>query len=192
MACPSAIQAQVLRVVASTRPVSRNDVAPGSLFSAGTRTPVRVMSACHTERSASLPSIRVAWNPSAGVSTTNPLTSPSSVLRAHTTTRSATVPLPIHRLAPSRTHSSPSRRAVVSSAMESDPCSGSVRAKAPSLSMVAIDGSHRSFCSGDPQMSIAFMARPACTPRKVPRLPSPRCSSMWTSPQAIGLIPAHP
>ena len=51
--------------------------------------------------------------------------------RAHTTTTSAIEPLPIQRFAPSSTQSSPSRRARVSSATESDPWSGSVRANAP-------------------------------------------------------------
>jgi hypothetical protein len=41
-------------------------------------------------------------------------------------------------------------------------------------------------------MAIDCMASPACTPRKVPRLPSPRLSSMFTSPLAIGLIGGQP
>ena len=90
------------------------------------------------------------------------------------------------------THSSPSRRAEVSSATESEPWSGSVSAKAPSFSSVAIRGSHRCFCSSEPSMAIDCMASPACTPRNVPRLPSPRLSSMFTSPAAIGLIGGQP
>ena len=67
-----------------------------------------------------------------------------------------------------------------------------MRAKAPSLSIRAMAGSHRAFCSSEPHIAIDCMARPACTPRTTPRLPSPRCSSIVTSPHAIGLIPAHP
>ena len=120
------------------------------------------------------------------------MTWPSAVSRAQSTTTSAMVPFPIHFLDPLITHSSPSRRAELSSATESEPCSGSVSAKAPSLSSAAIGGSHRCFCSSDPSMAIDCMARPACTPRKVPRLPSPRLSSMVTSPLAIGLIGGQP
>ena len=114
------------------------------------------------------------------------------MLRAQTTTRSATLPRPIHRLRPLSTQLSPSRLAEVSRATESEPCSGSVSANAPSLSMAAMAGSERSFCSSEPHIAIDFMARPACTPRNTPRLPSPRCSSIVTRPHAIGLIPAHP
>jgi hypothetical protein len=58
--------------------------------------------------------------------------------------------------------------------------------------MPAMAGSQRSFCSSEPHIAIEFMASPAWTPRNTPRLPSPRCSSIVTRPQAIGLIPAHP
>ena len=171
--------------------MSLNDRAPGSRLAAGTRTLSSVMSACHTERSDTFPSMTRAWNPAAPFSTTKAPTWPSSVSRAHTTTRSATVPRPIHRFLPFSTHPSPSGRAEVSSAIESDPWSGSVSAKAPSLSIRAMSGSHRAFCSSEPHIAIDCMARPACTPRTTPRLPSPRCSSMVTSPHASGLIPAH-
>jgi hypothetical protein len=87
---------------------------------------------------------------------------------------------------------SPSGRADVSSDTKSDPCSGSVSAKAPSLSVRAIAGSQRCFCSSAPSMAIERMARPACTPSAVPRLPSPRLSSMCTSPAAIGLMSGQP
>ena len=88
------------------------------------------------------------------------MTFPSAVSRAHTTTTSAMVPLPIHRFSPSMTHSSPSRRAVVSSAIESEPWFGSVSAKAPIFSSRAIGGNHRSFCSSEPSMAMEFMASP--------------------------------
>ena len=87
---------------------------------------------------------------------------------------------------------SPSGAAEVSSATESEPCSGSVSANAPSFSIRAMAGSQRAFCSSEPHIAIDSMASPACTPRNTPRLPSPRCSSIVTSPHAIGLIPAHP
>ena len=72
------------------------------------------------------------------------MTWPSSSERAQTTTTSAIEPLPIQRLAPSSTQVSPSRRALVSSATESEPCAGSVSAKAPIVSSRAIAGSQRS------------------------------------------------
>jgi hypothetical protein len=69
---------------------------------------------------------------------------------------------------------------------------GSVSANAPITSRRAIAGSHFSFCSSDPRAAIDFMAKPDCTPRNVPTLPSPRWSSMLTSPRASGLIPGQP
>ena len=68
------------------------------------------------------------------------MTWPSASSRAHTTTTSATEPLPIQRFAPSMTYSSPSRRTRVSSATESEPWSGSVRANAPVCSTRAMPG----------------------------------------------------
>ena len=114
MAWPSAAQAQVLRVVASTRLVSWNERAPGSRFPAGTRTLSSVMSACHTELSDTFPSITCAEYPGDPFFTTNAPTWPSCVLRAQTTTRSATAPRPIHRLRPFSTQPPPSGRAEVS------------------------------------------------------------------------------
>ena len=62
-AWPSAAHAQVTRVLASTRPVSLNELAPGSLFSTGTRTPPRLSSACQIARSEPFPSITSASKP---------------------------------------------------------------------------------------------------------------------------------
>ncbi len=56
----------------------------------------------------------------------------------------------------------------------------------------AIGGSHRSFCSSEPSIAIDFIASPACTPTKVPRLPSPRLSSMATSPADSGSTGGQP
>ena len=109
----------------STRPASLNVFAPGQ---------ARVVRDAHAVerdlrparsraprpcRRSSRPRSR-AWS----VSTRKPLTWPSSSERAHTTTTSAIEPLPIQRLAPSSTQPSPSRRALVSSATESEPCVG--------------------------------------------------------------------
>ncbi len=74
----------------------------------------------------------------------------------------------------------------------SDPCSGSVSAKAPSASMRAIAGSQRSRCSSEPSISIDCMARPEWTPKNVSTLPSARASSMWTRPSATALRPGQP
>ena len=148
MAWPSAAQATALRVPASTRPASLNVLRAGQ--------PVRLRDAHVGQRDLGLPHRaqrplaldRVARrSPGVPFSTRNPLTWPSATSRAQTTTTSAIVPLPIHFFAPLMTQSSPSRRAEVSSATESEPCSGSVSANAPSLSSRAIGGSHRCFCS---------------------------------------------
>ena len=100
--------------------------------------------------------------------------------------------LPIQRLAPFSTHASPSRRAVVSSATESEPWSGSVRAKAPIRSSVAIPGSQRCLCSSLPSTLIEPIARPDCTPRKVLTLPSPRDISTVAIPAARRDRPGQP
>ena len=123
------------------------------------------MSAFWVIRSASLFSIFVAAKPGMSFSTTKPLTLSSATSRAQTTTRSANVPLPIHRFAPSMTHSSPSRRAVVSSppATSEPPC-GSVSANAPIFSSRRIAGSHRERCSSEPQWWMLPIANPLCTP----------------------------
>ena len=71
------------------------------------------------------------------------------------------VPLPIHFFSPLMTQVSPSRRAEVSRATESEPCDGSVSAKAPMVVSWAIDGSHRCRCSSEPSMAIDCMASPA-------------------------------
>jgi hypothetical protein len=82
--------------------------------------------------------------------------------------------------------------AVVSSETESDPCSGSVSANAPIFSSRAIGPSQRCFCSSEPHFAIAFIASPACTAMKVPRLPSPRFISMWIRPADSGSIGGQP
>ena len=132
--------------------MSLKDRAFSSRWSSGSRTSSRVMSAFWTLRSAILPSIFVAVNPGVPFSRTNPRISSLSTSRAHTTMRSAKVPLPIQRFFPLSTQWSPSRRAVVASppAM-SEPWSGSVSANAPIEVRSAMPGSQRSRCSAEPQ-----------------------------------------
>ncbi len=89
------------------------------------------MWACHTARSEPFPSMRRASYPGVPFSTRKPLTWPSAVSRAQTTTTSAMVPLPIHFFSPLISQVSPSRRAEVSRPTESEPWVGSVRANAP-------------------------------------------------------------
>src|ERR1700756_1953192 len=85
----------------------------------------------------------------------------SSASRAHSTTMSAIDPLPIQRLAPLMTYSSPSRRASVSSDTESDPCPGSVSAKAPTFSPPATaavnpHANHPSRCRAHRRAAVAI------------------------------------
>ena len=64
----------------------------------------------------------------------------------------------------------------------SEPCSGSVRPKAPISSIRAIAGSHRSRCSSEPHSWIEPIASPPCTPMKVAIEGSTRASSIATMP----------
>ncbi|SKY28095.1 Uncharacterised protein [Mycobacteroides abscessus subsp. abscessus] len=69
---------------------------------------------------------------------------------AQTTATSAMGALVIHILRPSSIQSSPSRLARVFIDAGSDPASGSVRPKHPTVVPSAIDGSHCVFCSSLP------------------------------------------
>ena len=89
--------------------MSLNEFAFCSRLASGTRQSSSTMSAFCTIRSAILFSIFVAVKPGVPFSTTKPRTRFVSTSRAQTTTRSAKVALPIQRLAPLSTHSSPSR-----------------------------------------------------------------------------------
>ena len=81
-------------------------------------------------------------------------------MRHHTTATSATEPLVIHILVPSRIQSPPgSRRAVVRIEPGSEPESGSVRPKQPMASPAAMRGSHSCFCSSEPKAQMGNMAR---------------------------------
>jgi hypothetical protein len=161
-------QATPPRVRRSTLLVSANECASCRRSSSGTRHPLSTMSAFCTVRSAILFSIFVVVMPGLSWCTTKPLTLSSATSRAQTTTRSAKVPLPIQRFSPSITHSSPSRRAVVSSPRAtSDPPCGSVSPNAPIFSIRAIAGSQRSRCSAEPQRSMLPIARPLWMPKKL-------------------------
>ena len=101
MAWPSAAQATVLRVPASTRAGVLEAVRAGQ--------PVRLRDPQVGEGDLGLPdrpqrplAVDPAWRRSPGVpfSTRKPLTLPSASSRAHSTTTSAMVPLPIHFFRP--------------------------------------------------------------------------------------------
>jgi len=115
-----------------------------------------------------------ARKPGVPFSTRKPFSWPSALSRAHTTVTSAKLALPIQRLCPLMTYSSRSLRAVASSATESEPCSGSVSAKAPNASSRASRasrGSQRCRRSSEPSRWIAFITSPDWMARKAPRLP---------------------
>ena len=76
---------------------------------------------------------RAAGRDPKNLSSTNQLAVYVGSSRAQTTTTSAMVPLPIHFLAPLIVQVSPSRRAVASSATESEPWVGSVSANREKL-----------------------------------------------------------
>ena len=75
------------------------------------------------------------------------------------------------------------------SATESEPWSGSVSAKAPIFSILDMVAA-TAFCSSEPHFAIDCIASPACTAMNVPRLPSPRLSSMSTSPNDMAPMSA--
>jgi hypothetical protein len=140
-------------------------------------------------RRETFPVILLALNPAVSVGTRNPCT-PVSV-RAHTTARSAIDPLVIHIFVPSSTQSEPSRRARVRIPAGSEPKSGSVRPKQPMTSPLAIWGSHRCFCSWEPQWWMANMASDPWTEAKLRAPESPASSSIQASPYSTALIPAQ-
>ncbi len=165
-------------------------VAPGSTASAGTRTPLSVMSHWIEARIPSLGSMGVAVKPPVPVGTTKPRI-PSSVF-AQMIATSAMEASPIHRFAPSITQSSPSRTAVVTMLAGSLPAVGSVSPKQPIRSPAAMPGSQRCFCSSEPNLPIALIASEPCTLTNVRRPESPASSSMAARPYSTALRPAHP
>jgi hypothetical protein len=138
-----------------------------------------------------LPVITVAFKPGVPFSTRK-AASLSFSSRAQIMVTSAKEALPIQRFSPSITYSSSSRRAVVSSNPASEPCCGSVRPKAPIFSILAIGGSHCSFCSSDPSVAMEVIATPECTAKNVVKPPSPRANSLLTRPAAVALIFGQP
>ena len=82
----------------------------------------------------------------------------------------------IHIFEPSRTQSSPSRRARVRIEAGSEPWSGSVSPKQPIASPAAIRGSHSCLCSSVPQRRIANIASEPCTDTRL-RTPESVASS---------------
>jgi hypothetical protein len=135
-------------------------------------------------------SIGVAVKPGVLVGTTKPRMPPS--VFAQITATSAIEARPIHRFAPSITQPSPSRTAEVSMLAGSLPAVGSVRPKQPISSPAAMPGSHRCFCSSDPNLWMALIARDPCTLTNVRRPESPASSSRAASPYSTALRPAHP
>ena len=88
----------------------------------------------------------------------------------------------IHILAPFRIQSPPSFFAVVRMLAGSEPESGSVSPKQPTLRPAASSGSHRSFCSSLPHFQIANIASEPWTEQNERRAESPASSSMQAIP----------
>src|SRR2546430_2539052 len=82
--------------------------------------------------------------------------------------RSAMLPFEMNRFWPSRTHSSPSRRAVVCRLPASLPAWGSVRAHAPNLAPFASGMSHFFFCSSEANQRREVSDRDVCTEDRGP------------------------
>src|SRR3712207_9500013 len=90
------------------------------------------------------------------------------------------------------THPSPSRRALVSSITASDPCSGSVRPKAPIFSILAIGGGPFCFCFSLPPPAVLPLPHPPRPPPKGFVLPSPPPGSTTPTPHPTSLLPRQP
>ena len=99
---------------------------------------------------------------------------------------------PIQRFAPLRTQPSPSRTARVAMLAGSLPAVGSVSPKQPISSPAAMPGSHRCFCSSEPNLTIALIASEPCTETKVRMPESPASSSIAARPYSTAERPAHP
>ena len=161
--------------------------ASGSIRSAETRTPSRTSSLVTDALRLILRSTGFAVKPAVSVGTRKPRTSPSSSL-AQTSAMSAIPPLLIHILVPFRTYESPSLRARVAIAATSEPPSGSVRPKQPTVSPLASPGRNRARCSSLPYRWMGYMTRELWTLTKLRSPESIRSSSYMTSPYATLLI----
>ena len=98
-----------------------------------------------------------------------PLAPSPSPVRAKTTARSAMGALEIHVFSPSRTHSSPSRRAVVASAATSEPASASLSANAAMVSPEATPGSQSRLWRSVPTSEIGPLPSPCMAKAKSAR-----------------------
>jgi hypothetical protein len=119
--------------------------------------------------------------PSRSVSTRKPRTVSSSSF-AQITATSAMVALVDHRLCPSSTHPSPSRRARVCISAGLDPTSGSVSPKQPIASPFARAGNQCSFCASLPYCQMGYITRAPVTEQNDRRPESPRSSSCMMRP----------
>jgi hypothetical protein len=136
-------------------------------------------------------SMGTAVNPATAVGTTKPRISSSSVF-AQMIATSAIDAMPIQRLDPDSTHSSPCRRATVRMLPGSLPAVGSVSPKQPMSSPFAMPGNQVWRCSSDPNRWIAVIASDPCTLTKVRKPESPASSSIAARPYSTALRPAHP
>ncbi len=148
------------------------------------------MSHCTEARIDSFGSMFLAPKPDESVGTRKPRR-PSSVC-AQMTATPAREASPIQRLTPVSSQSDPSLRAKVFMLAGSLPAVGSVRAKQPIASPLAIGGSHCCFCSCDPNLWMALMASEPWTLTKVRRPESPASSSIQARPYSTALRPAQP
>ena len=154
VACPSAAQATVLRVSASTRAGVVEAARAGQAVAPPARARRSARSRPATPRAAS-PCRRCGARRNPGVprSTRNPLTCPSAMSRAHTTTTSAMVPLPIHFLCAVEDPgvAVAARRGLQRDRVRAVQRLGE-RERAELRRARAIAGSQRCFCSSEPSM----------------------------------------
>ena len=117
----------------------------------------------------------------------------SSVRQATTRNPVIGVPLLVMKdFEPSIVQVPPTSRAVVRSALMSDPPLGSVSANPASISPAAICGSHRSFCVAVPKRVTIPPARPDATDSVTATLESTRPSSSITSAHVTASAPRPP
>ena len=128
--------------MARARATSLKLRSPGRRADSGNRQPSRVITTFSTARLAILSSMRCTSKPGVPASTRNPTISPGVSVRATMTVTSAKVALPDHFFCPSRTHSTPSRRAWQRRPRAASlPTRGSLSAKLP-ISLEPAHGAH--------------------------------------------------
>src|SRR5215475_4843005 len=133
----------------------------GSRFSSPTTQFSSTISPVIDARSESLPSIFGVENPFAPRSTTKPRMTPSSF--AHTTAMSAIGALVIHILAPVSRNPPWTFSARVTIEPGSEPWSGSVSPKQPTISPLASLGRYLRRCASDPYLKTGCITRDDCT-----------------------------